>query len=192
MRRRASTQDLPSSSPSNQEFPVAELSRTRRSGADDSSRLSSAELSGLNLSAPYPWAKTVPAALVPSEEDQAVSQFFEKYVMYPCNHASSPGFLEHLPCLFEEVKTEGRVALRWAVYAAAYASLSNDQDSEALGDKSLQCYGQALSALAEALADPTRSPDDYTLMTVVILDLFEVRWQEMWPLFFFFFSFDAG
>jgi hypothetical protein len=103
-----------------------------------------------------------------------VSEFFEKYVMYPCNNGSSHGFLEHLPSLFEEVKTEGRVALRWAVRAAAYASVSNDQGNKALIDNALQCYGLALAALGESLAEIHAAPDDYTLMTVVVLDLFEV------------------
>jgi hypothetical protein len=116
----------------------------------------------------------VPDAVAPSVEDQAVSKFFEKYVMYPCNDGSSPGFLEHLPVLFSEVKIQGRLALRWAVRAASYANLSNEQNSAGLGNKALQCYGLALSALAEALADTRVPPDDYTLMTVVVLDLFEV------------------
>jgi hypothetical protein len=136
--------------------------------------LPSAKLSGLDLCTPYPWAKTAPAALLPTEGDQAVLQFFEKYVMYPCNQSSSPGFLEYLPFLFEEVRTEGRLALRWAVYAAAYGSLSNDEKNTDLGDKAMHCYGQALSALAKSLSEPARTPDDYILMTVVVLDLFEV------------------
>jgi hypothetical protein len=143
-------------------------------GADDPTDLTVTELANLKLSSPFPWAKKVPQAAAPSVEDQAVSQFFEKYVMYPCNNGSSPGFLEYLPCLFEEVKVEGRLALRWAVRAAAYASLSNDQDNAALGNKALQCYGLALSALGESLADPKEAPDDYTLMTIVVLDIFEV------------------
>ena len=104
-----------------------------------------------------------------------MSHFFEKYVMYPCNDGSSPGFLEHLPVLFEEVKAGERLALRWAVRAAAYASLSKDQDNAALGNHALKCYGLALSAIRDALAAPHTAPDDYILMTVVILDLFEVR-----------------
>ncbi len=44
--------------------------------------------------------------------------------MYPCNQTSSPGFLEHLPCMFKEVNIEGRYALRWAVQAAGYADSS--------------------------------------------------------------------
>jgi hypothetical protein len=173
VRRRASAQSLSRSGTSSQASSV-----TRATGgilgADDPSDLSASEISSLNLSSPYQWAKNVPQASAPSAEDQAVSEFFEKYVMYPCNNGSSPGFLEHLPTLFEEVKTGGRLALRWAVRAAAYASASNGQGNVALGNNALQCYGLALSALGESLADPRTAPDDYTLMTVVVLDLFEV------------------
>ena len=94
--------------------------------------------------------------------------------MYPSNNGSSPGFLEYLPVLFEEVNVEKRLALRWAVRAAAYANLSGNHSLGALSSKALHCYGLALSALAESLADTRTPPDDYILMTVVVLDLFEV------------------
>lgn len=102
----------------------------------------------------------------------------EKYVMYPCNQTSSPGFLEHLPCMFQEVNVNGRHALRWATQAAAYANVSQSQDNEVLARKALQCYGMALSALGESLATPGKVPDDYDLMTVVVLDIFEVGLQK--------------
>lgn len=142
--------------------------------APDTSNIPSTVASNLKLPTPYPWAKAVPDAALPSAEDIAVDQFFEKYVMYPCNQGSSPGFLEHLPSLFREFRLEGRLALRWAVRAAAYASLSNGQDNVALGDKALHCYGQALSALGDALKQDTQEPNDFVLMAVVILDIFEV------------------
>lgn len=96
--------------------------------------------------------------------------------MYPCNQTSSPGFLEHLPYMFKEVNVEGRHALRWAVQAAAYADVSNNQEDEsnALASKALQCYGLALKALGESLSTPGKEPDDYDLMAVVVLDIFEV------------------
>lgn len=72
--------------------------------------------------------------------------------------------------------------MRWAVRAVAYANLSSEQSSVALGNKALHCYGLSLSALSESLADPKRAPDDYTLMTVVVLDLFEVGSQSIWSL----------
>jgi hypothetical protein len=107
-------------------------------------------------------------------EDQAVSEFFEKFVMYPCNEGSSPGFLEHLPSMFKEVSIQNRVALRWAVRAAAYANLSKEQNSSSLAEKAVECYGMALSALSKSFSDTGTTPDDYILMTVVVLDLFEV------------------
>jgi hypothetical protein len=111
----------------------------------------------LNLSNPYPWAKICSPISKPSLEDQAVDQFFEKYFMYPCNDGSSPGFSEHLPSLLQQMKhKEGRVALRWAIRAASYASLSNEQDSPALGNKALEYYDLALSALEESLSDTSQ------------------------------------
>lgn len=151
------------------------LSTASTASALDPSDLPAIVASSLNLSSPYPWAKAVPDAALPSAEDIAVDQFFEKYVMYPCNQGSSPGFLEHLPSLFREFRNEGRLALRWAVRAAAYASLSNGQDNAALGNKALECYGRSLSALGDALKANTKAPDDFCLMTVVILDIFEVH-----------------
>jgi hypothetical protein len=103
---------------------------------EDLTNLSAGLTYSLDLPNPYPWAKNAPPVSKLSVEDQAVDQFFEKYVMYPCNNGSSPGFLEHLPSLFKAGKyREGRVALRWAVRAASYASLSNDQNDPALGNK---------------------------------------------------------
>lgn len=140
----------------------------------DPSEIPPTVASSLNLPGAYPWLKKVPDTALPSAEEIAVDQFFEKYVMYPCNQGSSPGFLEHLPSLFREVQAEGRLALRWAVRAAAYASLSRDQKTASLGSKALDCYGRSLSALADALKNGSKPPDDYVLMAVVILDIFEV------------------
>lgn len=142
---------------------------------EDPTDLSAGLSYSLNLSNPYPWVRDVPPSVKQSVEDQAVDQFFEKYVMYPCNNNSSPGFLEHLPSLFTEGNyVEGRKALRWAVRAVSYASLSNEQNNRALASKALECYGLALSALGEALSDPSMVPNDHEFMTIVVLDLFEV------------------
>jgi hypothetical protein len=86
--------------------------------------------------------------------------------------------------MFKEVNVEGRYALRWAVEAAAYADVSNNQEQErnALARKALKCYGMALKALGESLSAPGKEPDDYDLMTVVMLDIFEVHiriWCEI-------------
>ncbi|TVY25560.1 hypothetical protein LHYA1_G005790 [Lachnellula hyalina] len=135
----------------------------------DPSELAPGEATGIKLGNPRPWLKGLPSEMMPSVEEQAVDNFMEKYVIYPCNQTSSPGFLEHLPCMFQEVNINGRYALRWAIRAAAYAGLSKDQDSNILARKALQCYGMALSALGDSLGMPGKVTDDYDLMTIVTL-----------------------
>ncbi|KAH6894310.1 hypothetical protein B0T10DRAFT_558455 [Thelonectria olida] len=121
-----------------------------------------------------PWLKKSHAGhQSASLEDQAVSIFMDAYVIHPCNESSSPGFLEHLPCLFGEVNVQGRYALRWAVQAAAFANLSREEDAETMAHRALECYGEALGALGKSLAEKRKAPDDYDLMAVVMLDIFE-------------------
>ncbi|KAK6530539.1 hypothetical protein TWF694_003881 [Orbilia ellipsospora] len=160
------SRSVDASSASNRSSSVPELTT-------DLSALAPEESTGLELCNLRPWLKEYPERLQPPVEDQAVDHFMEKYVMYPCNQTSSPGFLEHLPCMFQDVNFDGRYALRWAVRAAAYADISKEQDSDALANKALQCYGMALSALGESLGKTGKVPDDYDLMTVVVLDIFE-------------------
>jgi hypothetical protein len=107
-------------------------------------------------------------------EEQAVSGFFDKFVMYPCSQGSSPGFLEHLPCMFTESNVENRVALRWAVRAAAYANAAAGGHDQLAREKAIKCYGLALSTLHTSLTQSKMAADDHVLMTVVVLDLFEV------------------
>lgn len=164
--------------------------------------------STIDDSGELPWLKASAQLLRPpplsKSEDQAIQDFFAKYTLLPYDfpptsigkhnlesshytraQRASQGFLEFLPCTFEEVNVRGRYALRWAVQAAALAdagshivpsdgAASAAQAGLATGHRALECYGKALSALAESLGKQGKIPDDYDLMTVVILDLFEV------------------
>ncbi|KAF4989344.1 hypothetical protein FGRMN_9186 [Fusarium graminum] len=121
----------------------------------------------------FPWLREQPSTRASSEDDRAANLFIDKYVLLPCNESSSPGFLEHLPSLFKEVNVEGHYALRFAVQACAFADLSREQRSEDLVRRSLECYGNALTALGQSLAERHKIPDDYDLMTTVMLDIFE-------------------
>lgn len=114
-----------------------------------------------------------------AEDDPNITAFMDNYVIYPCTESSGVGFLEHLPCLFKLVNIEGRYALRYAVQAAAYADASRQQNSNSDTKKALEYYGKALSALSQSLAEKSKVPDDYDLMTVVILDIFEVFNQHL-------------
>jgi hypothetical protein len=170
VRRRASDASLARSASSAR----ASARSSQSPGRSDRDDTDSISLSGLDIENPRRWLKGGVATATASADDQAVSAFFERFVMYPCNRGSSGGFLEYLPCMFEEINTGNRVALRWAVRAAAYATLSKDRQNHALQRKASQCYGLALSALAKSLVKSKDPPDDYILMTVVVLDLLEV------------------
>ncbi|KAF4968035.1 hypothetical protein FSARC_4532 [Fusarium sarcochroum] len=147
--------------------------RTRSRSVERASESSFSSTASLNLPTAFPWLKDQSNTKTPSEDEQAADLFMGKYVLLPCNESSSPGFLEHLPCLFKEVNVQGRCALRWAVQACAFADLSREQSPEELVKRSLECYGHALSALGQSLAEKGKTPDDYDLMTTVMLDIFE-------------------
>ncbi|TVY61770.1 hypothetical protein Focb16_v013566 [Fusarium oxysporum f. sp. cubense] len=147
--------------------------RTRSRSVERASESSFSSTASINLPAAFPWLKDQSKTEPVSKDDQIANTFMDKYVLFPCNESSSPGFLEHLPCLFKEVNIEGRYALRFAVQACAFADLSREQSSEELAKRSLEYYGHALSALGQSLAEKNKTPDDYDLMTVVMLDIFE-------------------
>ncbi|TVY14836.1 hypothetical protein LARI1_G007600, partial [Lachnellula arida] len=127
------------------------------SSIDDSDLENAAQ--NLDLGTPYPWLKDGSKAREQSVEKRAVDKFFEKFVLFPCNSSSSSGFLEQLPMLFEEVQTEGR-------------------ENEELERKASVCYGKALEALGDTLRNKEEAVSDYTLMTVVMLDLFETMFIQ--------------
>lgn len=62
-----------------------------------------------------------------------------------------------------------------AVQAVSFASLATKEPRNVgLVQKAQQCYGSSLRALAETLGSKEERVSDYTLMTIVVLDLFEV------------------
>ncbi|CAK7206193.1 hypothetical protein SEUCBS139899_008979 [Sporothrix eucalyptigena] len=177
-RRRSHSVDAsPSSASSARRLLLAPPNLPTHDVLPHASALAPDDAEGVPIDRLHPWLKA-PQEQQPPAEDQAVHLFLDKYVLYPCNQTSTPGFLEHLPSMFKEVDNiSGRHALRWSVQAAAYADLSKQEDSKQLARKALHCYGMALKALGESLAAPGKQPDDYDLMTVVILDMFETLYK---------------
>ncbi|KAF5642003.1 hypothetical protein F25303_6702 [Fusarium sp. NRRL 25303] len=163
----------PSNSSSSSSSKSPRENRTRSRSVERTSESSFSSTTPVNLPAAFPWLKDQPKTESVSKDEQIANMFMEKYVLLPCHESSSPGFLEHLPCLFKEVNIEGRYALRFAVQACALADLSREQSSEELVKRSLERYGYALSALGQSLAEKNKTPDDYDLMAVVMLDIFE-------------------
>lgn len=125
-----------------------------------------------------PRSKSNPSRPPASSEQKKVSQFFDRFVLYPCNDGSSPGFLEHLPGLFKDIDIENRYTLRYAVLAAAHASSIDDAPNHNSKQQAFHYYGLALSSLAKSLDKSMSEPDDYILMTVVVLDIFEVSLER--------------
>lgn len=170
LKNQAST---PSNSSSSSSSKSPRENRTRSRSVERAPESAFSSTTPVNLPAAFPWLKDPPKTESASKDEQIANIFMEKYVLLPCNESSSPGFLEHLPCLFKEVNIEGRYALRFAVQACALADLSREQSSEELVERSLELYGYALSALGQSLAEKNKTPDDYDLMAVVMLDIFE-------------------
>jgi hypothetical protein len=106
--------------------------------------------------------------------DSEAQQFFDCFVVYPCNSGSSLGFLEHLPSLFKESNVKHRYALRYAVLAAAHASMIANTGDKTSKEQAFRYYGLALSALSESLKGAITERDDHILMAIVVLDIFEV------------------
>ncbi|RKL24983.1 hypothetical protein BFJ72_g14172 [Fusarium proliferatum] len=165
----------PSNSSSSSSSKSPRENRTRSRSVERAPESAFSSTTPVNLPAAFPWLKDQPKTESASKDEQIANIFMEKYVLLPCNESSSPGFLEHLPCLFKEVNIEGRYALRFAVQACALADLSREKSSEELVERSLELYGYALSALGQSLAEKNKTPDDYDLMAVVMLDIFEVN-----------------
>lgn len=150
----------------------------------ESGRSRSRSLSRVDISSPSASPASVASwqtdFTLPEEEDPTVSKFMDNYVIYPCTETSNAGFLEHLPSLFKEVNVEGRFALRYAVQAAAYGDVSRQRQSSEDAKKAMEYYGDALAALSKSLSEKGKVPDDYDLMTVVLLDIFEVIVTQDW------------
>jgi hypothetical protein len=129
----------------------------------------------LQLPNARPWLKQSPKSAVSTDltADQTVSAFFSNFIMFPCSHSSNPGFLEHLPSMFQEANVTTRSALRFAVRATAYADATAQEGNDGAREMALVWYGRALESLGEALKTGTQV-DDHVLMTIVVLDLFEV------------------
>jgi hypothetical protein len=60
------------------------------------------------------------------------------------------------------------------VLAAAHASLIHDPYDKTSKVQAFRYYGLALAALSDSLKESISEQDDYVLMTVVVLDIFEV------------------
>jgi uncharacterized protein YsxB (DUF464 family) len=107
---------------------------------------------------------------VSSLEDQATCFFFNNYVLM---QGAIQGYMEYLPILFVELPSSE--ALCAAISAVGIAGIANMRRSSEVMSLARSKYGSALRLTNAALTDRFQCKRDHTLMTVLILALYEVR-----------------
>ena len=116
---------------------------------------------------PQPFSFSAIQLDIPSSE-QSLSLFFNQYVSPGDDEI--PGMNDFLPLFYQQAPPFS--CLKLCVAATAYASLANQSNSTAIGNKTWEAYGTALSSVNIALADSIESLKDETLCALFILDFF--------------------
>jgi hypothetical protein len=102
---------------------------------------------------------------------ELAAQFF--FVNYTCNEPPlSEGYHAWLTQAYHQDSPDS--GLRAAIQAAGMAGISNTSYAPQISAQSKAQYGRALNALKQALINPMQATADITLMTVILLGLFEV------------------
>ncbi|KAH8698527.1 hypothetical protein BGW36DRAFT_460428 [Talaromyces proteolyticus] len=106
--------------------------------------------------------------------------FFTKYT-----YNSPPYDTDYHDWLMQSYLDEGPSrALRAGIEAVGLAGISNTSShAPYITRKSKEKYGEAMAVVKEALNDPVRAMEDSTLMTVLLLGVFEIINFETWDRF---------
>lgn len=105
-----------------------------------------------------------------SVEDCAKNAFLSNYVLHPCNHGYTPGYLEALPLVLAGRKSSK--ALELSVCASSLAFLAATRDEKKLQARAHCSYAKALEALGTEIRSGSTS--DATLMSMLVLDFFDI------------------
>ena len=117
-------------------------------------------------------SRVIAASLVPSMDDQATSFFFYKYVL--AMSTCSTGYMQSLPEIYGSAPANS--ALATVIASLGLTALHNVTRSPQAMIGGVSRYNSALRSIAKAIQDPTEVRTDQTLMTVILLGLYEV-----WP-----------
>ncbi|KAK0669044.1 hypothetical protein QBC41DRAFT_320519 [Cercophora samala] len=124
-------------------------------------------------------ANALPASLTNAASEVGANFFFAKYVFHQDLFSTSSCYQDWLATAYHH--HDRRFApLRAAIEAAGLAGLSNIHPSPQLSIQSKQQYRDALTAVKEALSNPSRAADDATLMAVILLGLYEMINFDTW------------
>jgi hypothetical protein len=110
----------------------------------------------------------LPVRIAQPIDDIAVSHFMLSYI--PGSH------FDYLPSMYDRLAKN--TALPATVYAASLATLARNSGQAGLMDMARRCYVRALLKTNAALADPLTASEDSTLVSVLLLSLFEaIAWS---------------
>jgi len=104
--------------------------------------------------------------------EHALCRFYADYVVDTDDLHVSPGFLDSLPRLRNNVGS-GNIVLGEALSAVSLANFSNQVRSEALQIQGRKSYGRGLAQLHKALSEGLLTSDN-VLAGVVLLNMYEV------------------
>jgi hypothetical protein len=113
----------------------------------------------------------IPYSISSTIEEQATSFFFKTYVT--ARSPSSAGHLNFLPLMYGQAQEDE--ALRIVVKSIGMAGLSIATKNPQLMTAPKKNYVSALRLANIALSSRLKSTNDHTLMTVLLLGLYEVR-----------------
>jgi len=116
---------------------------------------------------------TVPSSLVEPPEDSAAGFFFRNFILLPQDSGSMRGYLEYLIPMYNAASPDS--IIRLATHAVACAGLANYPTKAGLRVYANRNYGRALKDIRNRLKDPELARSDETLMTTLLLSLYEVR-----------------
>lgn len=102
---------------------------------------------------------------------QAALYLVPDSVPLPQNEAALREFLDNTLRKFHAVKQD--VAVLLATEAVALSLCAGGAEQKDAAEHAAQSYGKALSAICEAMQDPTRATSDATLLSILLFALYE-------------------
>ena len=116
-------------------------------------------------------ASTIPGSISEPIERQALAFFFAEFVCVPRHQESCRGYIEYLLPLYTQARKGS--PLFDATSAAAMAAFSRKKGARRLALHAHIYYGRAVNALQESVADPELARSNETLISIMVLGLFE-------------------
>ena len=107
-----------------------------------------------------------------SNVDQSLCLFFATYVIVPQNEEDS-GYLDYLPSMYLEA-TQGSCLVQ-TVHAVALIYMYNKGSHIEVKRSARRYYGSALKTINEALQNPIERLSDSTLLSIWLIQNYEVK-----------------